>query len=147
MITIQHDMKSRFAFIGMMIVAIVASSFTQKAEEVLYQGTWEANSSRITFKGSWKIVKDGDKNYVVLGDNFSARKAPDLKIFFSKASLDDISGKNATKLGSPVLVAKLTSYKGQARYEIPGSIAPSDYATIIIHCEQYSKLWGGSSLK
>ncbi len=116
-------------------------------QEILYKGEWEAESRRTTFKGSWKIVKNGEQYKVELGADFEARKAPDLKIFLSKASLSEISGKNATTKGSPVLVAKLTSYKGTASYNIPSGINVKDYSTIIIHCEEYSKLWGGSPLK
>lgn len=118
-----------------------------QAQQVVFSGEWERESRWTTFEGSWSIVKEGDSYKVVLGDDFEAKKAPDLKIFLSKADLDDISGKNAVKIGEPVLVAKLTSYEGKATYAIPAGINPADYATIIIHCEEYSKLWGGSSLK
>jgi len=82
-----------------------------------------------------------------MGDDFEAKKAPDLKIFLSKAALDDIESKNALKNGEPVLVAKLTIYKGKASYNIPASIDISKYKTIMVHCEEYDKFWGGSSLK
>ena len=114
---------------------------------VVFEGEWERESRWTTFEGTWKIVKDGDQFLVQMGANFEAKKAPDLKIYLSKAELSDISGKNATSEGSPVLIAKLTSYKGKASYTIPKEININEFQTIIVHCVEYSKLWGGSALK
>lgn len=116
-------------------------------QDVVYQGEWDNYSRWTTFEGSWKIVKSENGHQLILGDDFEAKKAPDLKIFLSKADLDDIGNKNALKIGSPVLVAKLKGYKGKATYDIPSSIDISQYKTIMVHCEEYSKFWGGASLK
>ncbi|MEL7002573.1 MAG: DM13 domain-containing protein [Bacteroidota bacterium] len=124
---------------------LVIGSFSINAQ-TLYSGDWDADSYFTTFEGSWKVVKEGDKTYVVMGDDFKTKKAPDLKIFLTKADLGDIDGDNAAE-GTSVFVAKLKSYKGAAKYLIPSNINVSDYKTIIVHCEQYSKFWGGSPLK
>lgn len=115
------------------------------AQEVVFQGTFDAESRWTTFEGDWKIEKQGDKYFVIFADNFEAKKAPDLKIFLSKMDFDDISGKNATN--QSVLVTPLSSYEGKMRFEIPASINLSEYQSIIVHCEQYAKLWGGSPLR
>jgi hypothetical protein len=135
--------NARSVFTGLLLMF----SLQLFAQETVYSGKWERDSRWTTFEGSWKIVKQGDALMVIMGEDFEAKEAPDLKIFLSKAPLDKISGKNATSLGSPVLVAKLTSYKGKASYRIPAGINPADYASIIVHCEEYAKLWGGSPLK
>ncbi len=116
-------------------------------QTTIYQGEFDNYSRWTTFEGGWKIVKSGDKHQVVFGADFEAKEAPDLKIFLSKAQLDDIESKNALKEGEPVFVAKLTSYEGVATYDIPSTIDLSQYKTIIVHCEEYTKLWGGSSLR
>ena len=139
-------MKSIRIIFSALLLMFAVSAFAQNTE-VVFSGEWERESRWTTFEGSWKIIKNGDSFTVELGDDFEAKKAPDLKIFLSKAPLDKISGKNAVSLGKPVLVAKLTSYEGKASYKIPAGINPADFTTIIIHCQEYSKLWGGSSLK
>ena len=121
--------------------------FGASAQDTILEGTWQRESRWTTFEGSWKIVKNGDRYLVEMGEDFEAKKAPDLKIFLSKAPLGDIKGSNATKKGDPVFVAKLTSYKGKASYEVPSYINVKEYTTIIVHCEEYAKLWGGSALK
>ena len=121
--------------------------YTFQDSSIIFEGEWERESRWTTFEGSWKIVKEGDQYLVHLGDDFEAKEAPDLKIFLSKAALSDISGDNATTKGSPVMIAKLTSYKGKASYIISSDINVNNFKTIIVHCEEYAKLWGGSALK
>lgn len=124
----------------------ISLSFTS-SQEVVFEGEFDNYSRWTTFEGTWKIVKNADQHQIVFGEDFEAKKAPDLKIFLSKADLDDIESKNALKDGEPIFVAKLTSYKGAATYDVPASIDITKYKTIIVHCEEYTKLWGGSALK
>ena len=129
----------------LLVLLAFFSAQTLLAQEVVFQGTFDAESRWTTFEGDWKIEKDGDTYFVVFADNFEAKKAPDLKIFLSKMDFEDISGKNATN--QSVLVTPLSAYEGKMKFEIPASINPSEYQSIIVHCEQYAKLWGGSPLR
>lgn len=128
------------------LLIFISLSFVS-SQEVVFEGEFDNYSRWTTFEGKWKIIKSGDKHQIVFGEDFEAKEAPDLKIFLSKANLDDIESKNALKEGDPVFVAKLTAYEGAATYDIPASIDISKYKTIIVHCEEYTKLWGGSALK
>ena len=114
----------------------------QAGETVLYSGSWTKKS--FASKGDWAIVESDGKRFVVLGDDFSTRNAPDLKIFLSPLAPDATNGKNATD-GS-VLIAPLASNKGGQRYEIPEDVNLDDFKSILIHCEQYAKLWSASAL-
>ena len=112
------------------------------AQAQLQEGSWTGKSS--TIKGGWSIVEENGKHFVLLNDDFSTKKAPDLKLFLSPLSLEKLSNSNATT-GS-VLIAKLGSHKGAQRYEIPGGVDLSKFQSLIVHCEKYSKLWGGADL-
>ena len=46
-----------------------------------------------------------------------------------------------------VLIARLDSPRGGQRYRIPDTIDLSQYPTLLLHCEQYSKLWGGATIR
>ena len=106
-------------------------------------GTFTEQKKKI--KGTWSVVEKDDGVYVVLSDDFKTRRAPDLKIFLSTKAAGDITGKNATD-GS-ALVAELTSAKGGQSYKLPAGVTVDDYASIVIHCEQYSVLWGAANLR
>lgn len=107
------------------------------------QGTWDKQDFKI--KGSWSIEQRADGNYLVLSDDFKTRSAPDLKFFLSKKKFSDINGSNATD--GATLISEISSSKGGQSYKIPSNINVSDYESLVLHCEQYSKLWASTSLK
>lgn len=130
----------------MTLAVFVFTLASVQAQEVLHKGEFDNYSWRTDLEGDWKIVKQDGKNWVIFEDNFDADKAPDLKIFLYKKPYKEVNGKNAADRNNAALVAELKQYKGAYKHEIPSNINLSDYKSIIIHCEEYSKLWGGSDL-
>ena len=62
-------------------------------------GSWTKKSFSVS--GTWSIVEEGGKHFVVLSDDFKTKKAPDLKIFLSNHTVDSANGKNAhSRLGA-----------------------------------------------
>ena len=45
-----------------------------------------------------------------------------------------------------MLIAPLKKAKGAQRYKLPADLDLDDYQTLVLHCEQYTKLWGVSAL-
>lgn len=113
-----------------------------QAATVIASGEWTKKS--FSSSGTWQIVEENGTRYVELSEDFRTRRAPDLKIFLSPTAATDTTGSNATD-GS-VLISPLQSNRGAQRYEIPASVDLSQYASILIHCEAYSKLWSASDL-
>lgn len=110
--------------------------------ETQFSGSWTKKSFKSS--GTWEIYAEGDKTFVKLSADFRTRNAPDLKIFLSPLAAKETNGRNATN-GS-VLIAPLTSNAGEQVYEIPASVNLADFKSILIHCEQYSKLWSAADL-
>lgn len=123
---------------SLMMIAVLALA----AKPSFANGSWTKKSFAIN--GSWSIVEKNGANVLVLGPSFKTKSAPDLKIFLSTNQLSELNGRNATN-GS-VLISPLKSNKGAQEYVIPANIDISQYQSLIIHCEAYSKLWGGSAL-
>ncbi|MEL6868318.1 MAG: DM13 domain-containing protein [Pseudomonadota bacterium] len=105
-------------------------------------GTWIKRSQ--TIKGTWSIVETDEGRFLELDAAFKTRNAPDLKLFLSPLDASDVKAKNATS-GS-VLIAPLRKNKGAQRYRIPADIDLDQFKTLVLHCEQYTKLWGVSAL-
>ena len=110
--------------------------------EVLHEGSWTKKSFKVS--GTWSIFEEDGKLYVKLSDDFKTRNAPDLKIFLSPLSASEANGGNATD-GS-LLISPLQSNKGGQVYEIPAGTDLDSFSSILIHCEQFSKLWSASDL-
>lgn len=101
-------------------------------------GSWSKKSQSIA--GSWSITG----NILTLSDDFKTRSAPDLKIFLSSTPLAQLNGRNATN--NSLFISALQSASGAQQYQLPQGLDLSQFKSIIIHCEQYAKLWGGSAL-
>ncbi|MEO0399159.1 MAG: DM13 domain-containing protein [Pseudomonadota bacterium] len=120
-----------------------AAAATEVVDEtIIAQGAWTKKFANA--RGEWSIVERGGSRFVVLSDDFRTRSAPDLKIFLTPTSVAALTGDNATS-GS-VLIAPLADNRGGQEFEIPADVDLSDYASIAIHCEAYSKLWSAAAL-
>lgn len=129
--------------VGTPTVIITAPAVAAFAEDsVIASGSWTKKSFNAS--GSWQIVERDGAQFVVLSSDFRTRNAPDLKIFLSPLDGASLNGKNA--IDGSVLIAPLSSARGGQEYEIPEDVDVSSFTSIIIHCEQYSKLWSVAAL-
>jgi len=129
---------------GLLAVLLLSASFPSVASETttLTEGAWTKGGYEI--EGSWSIVESDEGRFVVLADDFATRKAPDLKIFLSPRKLSELGNRNATS--ESAFVAALERNRGGQRYRLPAEVDLADYQTILIHCEKFSKYWGGAPL-
>ncbi|MBX2844641.1 MAG: DM13 domain-containing protein [Saprospiraceae bacterium] len=95
-------------------------------------------------KGSWSLVEEDGQTYLELNETFSTQSGPDLKLFVTKTNLDRLNGSNAIQ--DAALISRLKRSNGIQRYLIPEGVDLSDYATLLIHCERFSKPWAGAKL-
>lgn len=95
-------------------------------------------------KGDWQVLQQNGQTILRLSDDFKTKKGPDLKIFLSPKSVAAVNGKTATQ-GS-VLVSVLNSNKGGQDYVIPAGVNLANFSSVLIHCEEFSVLWGGGNL-
>lgn len=137
------DMQVVAAKIFHLLLMTGAILFLSFSSSFAAEGGWQNQEFKV--KGSWSIEHRADGNYIVLSDDFKTRSAPDLKLFFSKSNFSGINGSNATQ--DSAFVAKLSSSKGGQAYKIPDGVNVSDYESLVLHCEQYSKLWASTPLK
>ena len=145
--------KTAFAslaiFGGASIMTIGAASFAYDDEPVAVAmaekaqfGSFEKSTFKI--KGDWKIVKENGQTIFRLSEDFKTKNGPDLKLFLSPSVVGDVTGKTATD--NAVKLSVLKSNKGSQDYVIPADVDLSQFSSILIHCEAYSKLWGGANL-
>ncbi len=112
------------------------------ASETLFTGEWTKKSFKSS--GTWEIYTENNKTYVKLSADFRTRGAPDLKIFLSPLAANKTNGRNATT--DSVLIAPLSNNAGEQIYQIPDGVDLANFKSILIHCEQYSKLWSAADL-
>ncbi|MCA0908101.1 DM13 domain-containing protein [Ruegeria marisrubri] len=100
------------------------------------KGTFEGRSNHVT-SGSVKLVKDGGRYIVELGDDFSLDGGPDPRVAFGK----DGTYAPDTKLGA------LLNLTGSQSYAVPPTMDVSGYNEVYIWCEVAGVPLGVASLK
>jgi len=129
-----------------MLFAIVIGFFTigvASANAVGHQsGSWVNKDYKV--HGEWSIEQRGDQRVIKFNDKFKTKKGPDLKVFLSPQTIDDVTGATATD--GALLVSALTNNKGEQEYVLPEGVEITDYKSLLIHCEAFSVLWGGGEL-
>ncbi|MGJ8678114.1 MAG: DM13 domain-containing protein [Akkermansiaceae bacterium] len=136
-------MKNNQNILKLLLTALFLGLLTSTAfaEKELASGSWTKKSHSID--GSWKIVDYGSVKKLKF-TGFKTKSAPDLKIIFSKHTVKAASNSNALEKG--VVLAELKKASGYQEYELPADFDISNYKSLLIHCEKYSKLWGAGSL-
>lgn len=109
---------------------------------VAHGDKWTKKTNRIT--GAWEIAETERGRVIRFRDDFKTRKAPDLKIVLSPLTVAQTSSRNA--LQGAAIVALLESHRGAQEFRIPDGVDLGDYRSLLIHCEQYTKLWGAAPL-
>jgi hypothetical protein len=112
-------------------------------EVVAFGSRWSRKAKSI--RGSWELAQNGKDSFLRFGEDFRTKSAPDLKLVLSKNKLSAANNDNA--LQNAVIVAQLKKVKGTQEYRLPKGVDLKDYASLLIHCKEYSKLWGGAQLR
>lgn len=126
-----------FLVFGFLAIGVVAA-----APHDTKSGKWVNKDYKIS--GEWSLQKRGDQHVISFNDKFKTKNGPDLKIFLSPQSIDTANGRNATD--EAALVAVLKKNKGSQEYVLPENLDISNFKSLLIHCEAYGVLWGGTNL-
>lgn len=123
-------------------VSLAAPAFAESLIE--HSASHDFIKKSKSIKGSFNVVERGDKTFVVFSNDFKAKRGPDLKVFLSPTQISSASGKNA--LNGSINLGALKTNKGTQEYEIPAGVDLASFESILVHCEAYSVLWGGSDI-
>ncbi|MBK8543603.1 MAG: DM13 domain-containing protein [Caulobacteraceae bacterium] len=133
-------MKRTLGLIATMFASLFLLASPAGAER-LASGGFSNQAQRIT--GSWSIEREADGVYLVLSSDFRTRSAPDLKFFLHTLPASQITAQNATR---GVFVGDLPNARGAQRIRLPANIDPARFRSLVLHCEQYTVLWGAGDL-
>lgn len=138
--------------LGLILIGFFVASFPTDSvaqDETLQSPESTAFSHSFTKKhytigGEAKVLKTQTGTEIVFSDNFETRSGPDLKVYLSKLSISELEDTTVTP--NSVKIGVLKSRQGTQSYVIPDDLSLENYKSVVIHCEAFSKLWGGFDL-
>lgn len=135
------------AAVYILAIALVActaavTSAVADTGQVLASGDFE--KKRKNTRGGYEIVETETGRVLRLNTDFVTGRGPDIKIFLSPLALAEANGDNAVT-GS-ILLGQLASRKGAAQLAIPDDVDLAAFQSVLVHCEEFSVLFGGAPL-
>ncbi len=97
-----------------------------------------------SLKGGITVEQRGSQTVIVFSEDFRTRSGPDLKVFLSRNNVAGSTGTNATS--NAIKLGVLKDNRGAQEYVLPEGIDIADFNSVLVHCEAFSKLWGGADI-
>tara|TARA_R110002124_G_scaffold56860_3_gene159978 strand:- start:176 stop:631 length:456 start_codon:yes stop_codon:yes gene_type:complete len=139
-----HQHKLEISIMNVLVIISLLLISQIATAQVVKSKNWIHKNYAV--EGTWSIQKIEDKVYFVLGADFKTRSGPDLKIYLAKDKMKAIGNRDAIDKMGGVYLGSLKSNKGAQLYAIPEGINLSDFKSVLIHCRDYSVVWGGVDL-
>ncbi|MFT4962018.1 MAG: hypothetical protein ACI92Z_003114 [Paracoccaceae bacterium] len=136
MINRRNILKSVGAASLAAVVGLTAMPAVAQEMMVAASGVFEGRSKHVT-SGSVKIINEGGRTFVELGEDFSLDGGPDPRVAFGKDGEYD----------PKTILGALLEMTGKQRYALPSTLAATDYNEVYIWCEVAGVPLGVASLK
>lgn len=111
--------------------------------EVLATGVFVDKGGQHT-AGSYRIERLGDDFRLVLDSDFQTDEGPDLHVLLSPVEVDSADNDNVA--ATALVIAPLQEQSGEQVYAVPGEIDLRAYRSVLIHCIEFSHLYGAAPL-
>jgi hypothetical protein len=140
---------SRIVFVICLIITLAGcqqSGQPQQPEvfvETLATGSFVDKGGQHTV-GSYAIQWVGDDLQLFLSEDFQTDKGPDLHLVLSRTPLESADNDNVME-GAEV-ITPLIALSGAQTYDLPIDLDLSPYSTLLIHCIEFSHLYGAAPL-
>ena len=128
-----------FALVSAPAAIAQADTAVEAVQASLPSGAFVRKSKKL--EGNWSVVERDGNTYISFSDDFRASRGPDLKVFLSPTDVSTVTGDTA--VNGAINLGELQKTKGAQEYLVPAGINLADYSSVLVHCEQYSILWGG----
>jgi hypothetical protein len=96
--------------------------------------------------GSYRILRAGDDLRLVLSEDFRTDEGPDLHVILSPTVVEEAVNENALAEGAEV-VGLLESFAGEQVYDLSVALDVLQYRSVLIHCVEFSHLYGAAPVQ
>ena len=96
--------------------------------------------------GTFFLERVGEDLRLVLGDDFRTDEGPDLHVVLTSTTVAEAGNDNAMAEGAEV-VSKLAKQAGEQVYDLRDDLRLDQYNSVVIHCIEFSHLYGAAPLR
>ena len=96
--------------------------------------------------GSYTIERIGADLQLILGDDFRTDEGPDLHVVLTPTKVADAGNDNAMVEGAEI-VGALALQAGKQVYDLRDDLSVEQFHSVVIHCIEYSHLYGAAPVQ
>lgn len=96
--------------------------------------------------GGYRVESTGGDLQLILEDDFRTDDGPDLHVVLSMVGVEEVESENAAADVSTLIVSPLTKLEGEQHYDLPDDLDLSGFNSVLIHCVEFTHLYGAAPL-
>lgn len=129
---------------NILLILISLTLMGAQEKDIQKGNKWVKKSYKI--EGDWAIKNTNGILKLNFAENFKTSRGPDVKVYLSPKQIEDIDKREPVdKKG--VFLGVIENFSGAQSYKIPEGIRLEDYSSIVLHCQAYSVVWGGTNFR
>jgi len=97
--------------------------------------------------GAYRIEQVEDDLRLVLADDFATDEGPDLHVVLTPVAVSAVSGENAMADDAALVVGPLEAQSGAQQFDLPDDVDLGAFRSVLIHCIEFSHLYGAAPLR
>ena len=129
----------------LILILLVCLTTCNSSTNVIASGTFTDKGGQHT-SGTFRIEKAGDQLTLILSEDFRTDEGPDLHVVLTPTETNRTENENAMAEGNARVIAPLESLSGEQQYELPANVDLSQYKSVVIHCIEFTHLYGAAPL-
>lgn len=129
----------------LMLFFLICLTACNTSGNVVATGTFTDKGGQHT-SGTYRIEKAGDQLTLILSEDFRTDEGPDLHVVLTPTATDVAENETAMANGNALVIAPLESLSGEQQYELPADVDLSLYKSVVIHCIEFTHLYGAAPL-
>ncbi|MGK7930160.1 MAG: DM13 domain-containing protein [Microcystaceae cyanobacterium] len=96
--------------------------------------------------GQVRIISENGKRYLELDNQFTTAEGPDVELLLHKKSKVGVKLSENENKNEYITLARLKSFQGAQRYEIPADVDLDVFKSVVIWCRKFNVTFAYSSL-
>ena len=114
------------------------------SSELLAEGQFVNKGGQQT-SGTYRLERVGEYRRLLLENDFQTNDGPDLHVVLSPTPVADAGNDNV--MDEAAIIDSVSALQGKQVYYLADSLQVEDYQSVLIHCVEFSHLYGAAALQ
>ncbi len=121
-----------------------APPLSPSGSELFAEGQFVNKGGQET-SGTYRLERAGEYRRLLLENDFQTNDGPDLHVVLSPTAVADAGNDNVME--GAAIIDSVSALQGKQVYYLADSLQIEDYRSVLIHCVEFSHLYGAAAIE